>query len=112
LGIDARWGVAGLTASAGIAGWVEFFLLRRGLSRRIGETPVPAGFASKLWVTALVGAGLGFSVKQSLGTLGANHPLPLAAIVCVLYGSVYVAGTWLLRVEEARAAVRSILRRL
>src|SRR5262249_47536838 len=24
LGIDLRWGVAGLTASAGLAGWVEF----------------------------------------------------------------------------------------
>ena len=29
LGIDPRWGAAGLTASAGMAGWVEFVLLRR-----------------------------------------------------------------------------------
>src|SRR5205085_9093020 len=29
LGLDQQWGAAGLTASAGIAGWVEFFLLRR-----------------------------------------------------------------------------------
>ncbi|HLX71915.1 MAG TPA: murein biosynthesis integral membrane protein MurJ, partial [Verrucomicrobiae bacterium] len=28
-GIDARWSMAGLTASAGVAGWVEFVLLRR-----------------------------------------------------------------------------------
>ena len=33
LGIEPRWGAAGLTASAGIAGWVEFALLRRGLRR-------------------------------------------------------------------------------
>src|SRR5262249_9938956 len=32
VGIEQRWGVAGLTASAGIAGWVEFTLLRRGLN--------------------------------------------------------------------------------
>src|SRR5438067_2659521 len=35
LGIDPKWGVAGLTVSAGIAGWIEFALLRRTLNRRI-----------------------------------------------------------------------------
>ncbi|HET6762001.1 MAG TPA: murein biosynthesis integral membrane protein MurJ, partial [Gemmatimonadaceae bacterium] len=29
LGLDRKLGVAGLTASAGLAGWVEFYLLRR-----------------------------------------------------------------------------------
>ena len=36
LGVEARWGAAGLTASAGIAGWIEFLLLRRALNARIG----------------------------------------------------------------------------
>ncbi len=36
LGISQAWGAAGLTASAGLAGWVEMLLLRRGLNRRIG----------------------------------------------------------------------------
>ncbi|HWF48151.1 MAG TPA: murein biosynthesis integral membrane protein MurJ [Bryobacteraceae bacterium] len=112
LGIDARWGVAGLTASAGVAGWVEFLLLRRGLSRRIGATPLPAGFAAKLWFTALVGAALGYSIKRSLGVFGANHPISLAILVCAVYGAVYAGGTWLLGVEEARGTVRSVLRRL
>src|SRR5205085_8704080 len=38
LGLDPKVGVAGLTASAGIAGWVEFYLLRRAITRRIGPT--------------------------------------------------------------------------
>src|SRR2546430_13728203 len=38
LGIEARWGVAGLTISAGIASWLEFVLLRRTLNRRIGHS--------------------------------------------------------------------------
>jgi putative peptidoglycan lipid II flippase len=112
VGIDARWGVAGLTASAGVAGWVEFLLLRRGLSRRIGATPLPARFVAKLWFTALVGAALGYSIKRSLGALGANHPVSLAVVVCGVYGAVYIGGTWLLGVEEALEAVRSIRRRL
>ncbi|MGC2659204.1 MAG: murein biosynthesis integral membrane protein MurJ [Bryobacteraceae bacterium] len=112
LGIDGRWGVAGLTASAGIAGWVEFLLLRHGLGKRIGGTPLPPGFAAKLWLTAGVGAAVAYSIKHSLGALGANHPLPLAVVVCGVYGGIYFAGTWLVGVNEARGLVRSVLRRL
>src|SRR3984885_12619033 len=39
LGLDQRWGAAGLTVSAGIAGWVEFMMLRRGLQKVFGAVP-------------------------------------------------------------------------
>src|SRR5678809_971378 len=48
IGIDAHWGAAGLTASAGIAGWIEFALLRSRLNQRIGRTGVPALFIASL----------------------------------------------------------------
>src|SRR4029079_7873312 len=32
IGLPAAWGAAGLTASAGVAGWVEMLLLRRALN--------------------------------------------------------------------------------
>ena len=35
LGLDQRWGTAGLTASAGIAGWLEFLLLRAAMHKRM-----------------------------------------------------------------------------
>ena len=38
LGVPPLWGAAGLTASAGIAGWVEMLMLRRVLNARIGWT--------------------------------------------------------------------------
>ena len=44
LGIEPRWGVAGLTISAGVASSIEFHLLRRALNRRIGRTGLPADF--------------------------------------------------------------------
>ena len=52
LGIDPRWGVAGLTASAGVAGWVEFALLRRGMHRTLGAGVSISGFVAKLWLAA------------------------------------------------------------
>ena len=53
LGISPKWGVAGLTASAGIAGWVEFWLLRRAMNRKIGVTGVPLRRVATLWLAAL-----------------------------------------------------------
>ena len=55
IGIDPRWGVAGLTASAGVAGWVEFTLLRRGIPRAIGNGAVGLGLHRE--IVARGGAG-------------------------------------------------------
>ena len=109
LGIDLKWGIAGLTVSAGVAGWVEFALLRRYLALRIGRVSLPPEFLAKLWTIALVAGGLGFALKRALGT---GHPRPLAVIVLGLYSLVYIAGTYFWRIEESRNAVVTLSRRL
>jgi putative peptidoglycan lipid II flippase len=109
LRIDPKWGVAGLTSSAGIAGWIEFLLLRRALAKRIGSTPLPGSFAAKLWFVAGVGATLGLVIKTLLGI---DHPLLLASFVLPLYAFVYFAGTALLGIEESRATLSLVRRQL
>jgi len=108
LGIDPKWGVAGLTASAGIAGWIEFALLRRSLNRRIGRTGLSASYVFKLWVAALLAADLGWTFKILLGDL---HPIPLAAVVLGTYGIAYFGVAYFLSITEARMLVGRILRR-
>src|SRR5581483_4504162 len=71
IGIDPKWGAAGLTASAGIAGWVEFALLRRSLNKRIGRTGLAPSYIGKLWLGAVVGAALGWVIKLVIPAL---HP--------------------------------------
>lgn len=105
IGIDPKWGVAGLTASAGIAGWVEFTLLRNALGKRIGKTSLPASFTARLWVVAFVAAGLAYLVKLQMGT---EHPIRLALLALPLYGGVYFAGTAALGIAEARAILKSL----
>jgi putative peptidoglycan lipid II flippase len=109
LGISEKWGVAGLTASAGIAGWLEFALLRHALSGRIGSTGIPAGFAVKLWATALIAAFVGYAVKLALGV---GRPELLALIVVLLYGSLYFGGTALLGIAESQSTLSAIGRRI
>jgi putative peptidoglycan lipid II flippase len=107
LGLDPKWGAAGLTASAGIAGWVEFVLLRRSLNKRIGRTGLSSGLIAKLWVSAVSGAALGWGIKLLLPQL---HPIIVAGLVLVPYGLAYFALASILRVSEVDAVVGRALR--
>ncbi|MDE3128907.1 MAG: murein biosynthesis integral membrane protein MurJ [Gemmatimonadota bacterium] len=109
LGIDAHWGAAGLSASAGISAWVEFTLLRRGLNRRIGRTGVPDRFMAVCWALALASAALAVAVQEA--TQGWRRMIAGVAVIAV-YGAVYVGGAMLLRVPEARHIVGGFARRL
>lgn len=109
IGIDPKWGVAGLTASAGIAGWVEFVLLRRALSRRIGDTSLPGEFILKLWALAFIAGGLAYFIKEVMGTA---HPLLLAAVALPIFGAVYFGASVLIGIEEAEKMVLPTLHRL
>jgi putative peptidoglycan lipid II flippase len=105
IGIDPKWGVAGLTVSAGIAGWVEFALLRNALGKRIGETSLPSSFTARLWAIAFFAGALAYLVKLQVGT---DHPILRAVLALPLYGGVYFAGTAALGVAEARTIFKSL----
>jgi putative peptidoglycan lipid II flippase len=108
LGVDLRWGAAGLTASAGIAGWVEFMLLRSRLNRRIGRTGVSGRFVGALWLSAGVAAAVAFAIHRWLPPL---HRFVLAALVLGAFGLVYAALTIVLGIPEARVLLARVRRR-
>jgi putative peptidoglycan lipid II flippase len=108
LGVPSRWGVAGLTASAGVAGWVEFALLRRGLNRRVGPTGLDPRVAGRLWLAAGVAAIAGGAVALWLPLR--NHPIALAVVVIGVYGGVYFSVASALGVEEAALFWRRLRR--
>ena len=105
-----RWGAAGLTASFGIAGWVEFILLSRGLQARIGRADVPAAFVGRLWAAALAGAALAWGVKLFTVTRWPGHPALTGIAVLLPYGLAYLAAARLLGVAEARQLVAGMRR--
>jgi putative peptidoglycan lipid II flippase len=107
LGIEPRWGVAGLTISAGIASWVEFTLLQRGIRRRIGQVGVPLPFLAQVWVAALIAAA---GSRGLLIAIGHRGPIVLAVIVLSVYGILFFGVSTLLKLPEAQAML-GILRR-
>ena len=109
IGVDRRWGVAGLTASAGVAGWIEFVLLRRALNRKIGRTGHSGRLVALLWCAAGGAAAIAFGAKLLLGT---KRPLLVGLGVLGLYAGGYLVLTLVLRVPEARAVADRVRRGL
>ncbi len=108
IGLAPRWGAVGLTISAGVAGWVEFVLLRRGMNARIGRTEIGAGYLARLWSAAIAAAAAGWGIKLLLPVV--MHPVLVGVLVLVPFGVLYFAIATLLRVEEASGVVRRGLR--
>ena len=107
LGLDSKLGAAGLTASAGIAGWIEFVLLRDSLNKRIGRTGLPLSYTAKLWLAAMVSAAAGWGLKL---LVTGWHPIPLAIVVLGGYGTCYFAVTFLLGIAQSQEIIHRILR--
>jgi putative peptidoglycan lipid II flippase len=108
IGLSPIWGAAGLTASAGMSGWVEMLLLRSTMNRRIGRTGLPTAYVSKLWAAAAAGAAVAWAVKLAVPRL---HPIITAVLVLGPYGVVFFATSWALGVGETAIALNRILRR-
>jgi putative peptidoglycan lipid II flippase len=108
LGLPAWTGAVGLTASAGIAGWVEFLLLRRGITARIGRTGIPLPALLRLWSAGLLAGAAGWGMMQLVDP--AHHVLRGVASL-VTFALVYGLVTLALGVPEARALVGRVRRR-
>ncbi len=105
LGLDPRWGVVGLTASAGLCGWLELALLRNSLKERIGKTGLPPSLVLTLCLAAGAGAAAGWAGKWMMGL---SHPIPLAIVSLGLYGAVYFGIAAVFRVPEARGLFNKV----
>jgi putative peptidoglycan lipid II flippase len=111
LGVDPQWGTTGLTVAAGISGWIEFALLRRGLRRRIGALPTVLPQLLRLWGCALAAAAITWAVRVPwLGLDGVPRRLE-AIVLLAVFAAAYGVSTLVLQVPEAVAVWRRIIRR-
>jgi putative peptidoglycan lipid II flippase len=108
LGLQAWTGAVGLTASAGIAGWCEFYLLRRSITARIGRTGIPLPALVRLWSAAVIAGAAGWGVMQFLDP---SHQMIRGFVALVTFALVYGLLTLVLGVPEARALLSRVRRR-
>jgi len=129
LGIPREIGCVGITATTGLAAWLEFLLLRRAMARRIGPSGISAGALLKLWLAAAVSAAVGLGLKVALvawrgpvpgaeaewygGVLPAPamNPIAVGVVVLGVFGVLYFAITAVMGNEQSRAVLGRVLRR-
>ncbi len=111
IGLEASWGTPGLTASAGIAGWIEFYFLRQALNKKIGATSLPLRFQLKVWLIAILSGGLA-SALVHFGSASTLHVIVRAGIAVSVYGLLYFSLGYFAKVEQAHSLIKKIGRRL
>lgn len=120
LGLDQRWATAGLTASAGIASWLEYLLLRHSLHREIGSASSGRSRVFKLWLVALAAAVVAIGIKRlvvpAVTAAGLQRLLPfntallIGPLVLLPYGAMYLGAAHALGIAPL-GLIRRIFRR-
>lgn len=108
LGISQRWGAAGLTFTAGCAGWLEFLLLRRALHRRIGVMDRRRARVFRLWGVAIAAALACVGLKL---VLPIHNAILVGACVLLPYCGIYLGVTRWMGIESFGALNRLWSRR-
>ncbi|HEX6590255.1 MAG TPA: murein biosynthesis integral membrane protein MurJ [Longimicrobiales bacterium] len=103
-----RLGPVGLALGGGIAGWIEWWLLRRKLRARIGHVGAGAGPLGRMFVAAGVAAVVARGVEWVLPELA---PLLEGLIVLPVFGGVYLLVASRLGLDQASALFGRVLGR-
>lgn len=101
--IDHRFAIFALTGGSGIAAWVEFQLLRRAVTARVGATGVPRARLLALWGIALAAGLLAHGTRVPLRASVAG-PFVQSLVAVAVFGLAYLGAARLLKVDDARRA--------
>lgn len=112
-------GAVGLALAGGLACWIELALLRKALAKKIGPTPIPGSFLSRVWGAAIAAGIAGaFVASHVSGFVVAMLPVRFglhrvggAVAVAGVFGIVYLGVAGALRVEEVGGLMRRLRRR-
>ncbi len=107
-------GAVGLTASAGIAAWIEFLLLRQRLGARIGRVALSGSLQLRLWGAALLAGAFALALRPAIAHLapaGRVGSIASAGLAAGAFGFIYLIAAFLFGVPEVRELTRRLGRR-
>ena len=92
----------------GIAGWIEWWLLRRKLRQRIGMVGAGAQPLGRMFIAALLAGGIARALDWWLPDLS---PLMTGLIVLPVFGVLYFLFAWRLGLPQAASVLGRVTRR-
>ncbi len=101
-----RLGAMGLALGASAGAWLEYVLLRRVLTRRLGDHAPDRGALLRMVLSAALATAVGVGIQVTLPSpvaldaIGVPGPVWLAAGTLLPFVGVYFLATWLLGVAE------------
>ena len=129
LGLPSHLGAVFITITTGITAWLEMSLLKGALRRELGGLPSARTQLAKVWPAALLAGAITLAVKFWLGSQfgvveavaaewggsvlapPALPRIPMSLGLLGLYCALYGMGCIVLKVPQATAIVRRVLRR-
>lgn len=108
-GWDGAYSIAGLTASAGISGWIEYLLIKNALQSKLGAFHSDKETSMKCWGAAILSGAMAFGTDKLLPP---THPFIFGVVVIGVYGVLYLTLTHLFKVSESSTAIAYAKRRI
>ena len=108
LGIDRKWGVAGIALATALGGIWELTRLRAAVQARIGPVPAESGRTVRLALAAVMAAAAGWGVLLAVRGM---RPLLVAPLVLGVFGVAYLALAAAF-VPDSRALAAGLLSRV
>jgi putative peptidoglycan lipid II flippase len=112
LPIPPNWATAGIAMASSFAGLVEYFLLRRALSRDISFENIPTKYLGSLMLSAIVGGFAGYIVFYFAEPLTLIPVWISGGFAVATFGTIYLGLTLLFKVTESEVFYQKVKRRL
>ncbi len=93
------FGAVGLAMGSGIAAWIEWFLLRRNLAKRIGKLGADTGSLLRITGAAVVATAAAWGLRVAIPVF---HPIPYAIVILGAFVVVYFPLSAALGIKEGR----------
>jgi hypothetical protein len=98
----------GISLASGISAWIEYWLLKRSLSKDIGQVDAQASYQIKVWLSAIASGAFSFFIFNLIN----SNSMIIKINAIGTYGICYFLFTYFLKIPESKSIVSKVLSKL